>query len=157
MYRACCILALLFTTAAGAVEPPEESYFCVGESAGGISYYSQTKSWRGAVFNPDQKFVLVVKTIGSRMDVSDKINIVEVTITLSGSNVTTGCFVFGGVPHSTVEEKYDVIRCSANLSDFTISRRTNRYLSIYPIGYINGIDNNDDTPAITAGTCTRIK
>jgi len=33
---------------------------------------------------------------------------------------------------------------------------TNRFFHIYTAGYISGLDNNDDTPYMAGGTCTKI-
>jgi hypothetical protein len=46
--------------------------------------------------------------------------------------------------------------CSDGIGDYTFSIKTYRFLKSYMIGYVGGKDNNDDTPSVQAGTCTKI-
>jgi hypothetical protein len=37
------------------------SYYCVGETAGGLKYNETSKQWEGVSFSPSEKFVLKMK------------------------------------------------------------------------------------------------
>ena len=41
-------------------------------------------------------------------------------------------------------------------ADYVFSLKTNRFLSIYSIGYMDGEDSNENTPSVSGGTCTKI-
>ena len=41
-------------------------------------------------------------------------------------------------------------------ADYVFSLKTNRFLSIYSIGYMDGEDRNENTPSVSGGTCTKI-
>jgi hypothetical protein len=40
--------------------------------------------------------------------------------------------------------------------DYQFNLRTNRFLGAYLEGYVDGKDNNDDTPFVSGGTCSKI-
>jgi hypothetical protein len=46
--------------------------------------------------------------------------------------------------------------CSASLKDYVFNLKQGRFLAVYAVGYVNGFDNNDNTPAIDGGRCTKI-
>jgi hypothetical protein len=50
----------------------------------------------------------------------------------------------------------DQFNRSASMSEYTINLVTNRFFAAYLQGYIDGKENNDNTPAVLAGTCTKI-
>jgi hypothetical protein len=157
MYRGGFLFALLLTNLNSAnAQVIEESYFCSAEFAGGISYDARSKSWQGTVFNPDRKFVLTVKVMGSRMEGSSPVDDLRVTVTASGSNFAAPCVDLRD-PLKTITSKHSMIFCTVSFTDYTISRTTNRFLAVYPVGYVTGEDNNDDTPSVIGGTCTKIK
>ena len=43
-----------------------------------------------------------------------------------------------------------------NIEEIAFSRTTMRFRAVYLVGYIDGKDNNDDTPSIKIGTCTKL-
>lgn len=47
--------------------------------------------------------------------------------------------------------------CTTILEEFRINVKTLRMMKVYAIGFIDGQDNNDNTPAIMVGTCSKIK
>jgi len=140
----------------GNAQAVEESYFCNGEFAGGLTFDTGTKHWRGGVFHVDRKFVLNVKIVGTRMDGITPVDDLRVTVTASGSNFAAPC-VDTREPANSIASKYGMIFCTVSFTDYTISRRTNRFLTVYAVGYVSGEDNNDDTPSVTGGICTKIK
>ena len=44
-----------------------------------------------------------------------------------------------------------------SLPSYQFNLTNNRFLSIYDFGYIDGRDNNDETPSVSGGTCTKIE
>ncbi len=48
------------------------------------------------------------------------------------------------------------IHCEDGVGSFRINIKTMRYMKVYPIGYIDGEDNNTDTPMIEIGTCRKL-
>lgn len=158
MYRLGCILALTIAVISSAkTQTLEASYFCSAESSGGLFYDARMRSWRGSIFDAKDKFVLGIKTLASRMESGETVDELLVTITKSGSDYPSPCSDLIGSPHKTVTAKYGVIRCKANLTDYVIGTETNRFLMIYGFGYVDGKENNDNTPSVTGGTCTKIK
>jgi hypothetical protein len=155
--RLVLMLVLACPTLAKA-EEASASYFCTSEFAGGISYDAQSKSWRGTTFNTKgDNFVLSLKTERSRFEGKEFIEELTVTVTKAGSSYAAACLDFTGPLHSTVTSSDGFFRCSANVTDYTFSRKTNRFLSVYSVGYVTGSDDNENTPSVVGGTCTKIK
>ena len=50
--------------------------------------------------------------------------------------------------------EYGFISCPF-FGEFKFNTKTLRFLSTYTAGYLDGKENNDNTPAIEIGTCTR--
>ena len=48
------------------------------------------------------------------------------------------------------------MRCYSGTSDYQFNFENNRFLQGYLHGYVDGKDNNDDNPAVSAGVCTKI-
>jgi hypothetical protein len=49
-----------------------------------------------------------------------------------------------------------VVICGGSVDHYIFDLHSNRYLKTYDWGYTSGKDNNDDTPTVTAGICTKI-
>jgi hypothetical protein len=80
-----------------------------------------------------------------------------VTITQSGKEYGTPCTndSLGDPNIIAVEEGKEGFRCET-FDNYAFNLANHRFLDFYPFGYLNGADNGDDTPSVTAGTCTRI-
>jgi hypothetical protein len=81
----------------------DASYFCVVESAGGISFNETTKKWEGTRFHPDGKFGVRLKFLKTRIqkDVlgeDETVHDYNVTITPSGQKTPWEC-----VAHSNAD------------------------------------------------------
>ncbi|SFL38498.1 hypothetical protein SAMN05216302_10744 [Nitrosomonas aestuarii] len=48
------------------------------------------------------------------------------------------------------------IVCDAGLGELLFSPESGRFIKTYPIGYWDGSDNNEDTPNISRGRCSKI-
>lgn len=46
--------------------------------------------------------------------------------------------------------------CRAGSTDYRFNPETLRYMEIYPVGYIDGQDQENDTPYIGVGKCSKI-
>ena len=124
-------IAIFLSNAANA----QESYLCVSEASGGVSYDSSTQKWRGAVFRNDEKKFLITK----------KDN--KWTMKEFGKSFETDC---------TQPNEFGVMSCNKILGDFNFSTKTRRYLSTYIAGYIDGSNNNENTPNIQIGICSKL-
>jgi hypothetical protein len=108
-------------------------------------------------FRPESKFVLRLKYIKSWVKDDENVDDYSVTITRLGSTYNAECLDFSQSQHGVVSDrKYTYLRCRANESDYTFNLKNSRFLSVYPNGYVEGEDNNDNTPHVSGGTCTKI-
>jgi hypothetical protein len=154
MYRYVAAFFLISWASAFA-EGRDAAYFCVQEAAGGLWYNTGTKKWEGAIFRPDNKFVLRMKYAATRTSDREAVSLFRITVTPSGSNYASPCVEF---PSDTVElSSTGWMRCNANVTDYQFNINTNRFLAMYAVGYVNGRDDNSDTPSVSGGTCTKIE
>jgi hypothetical protein len=155
------LIFLLCTDFARALDRKDTSYFCTAEAAGGVSYKADQKKWGGAIFRTNEKFVLRLKFVDveagtSTWDKNDIYTNFEVFLTPSGTNSDSRCSYIGAGGKKVSVSKHDQFTCYAALQQYIFNLNTNRYLNIYAQGYTDGTDNNDDTPSVTAGVCTKI-
>jgi hypothetical protein len=124
----------------------------------GLAFDGASKKWSAAALRVDQKFVLRMKYGGSRMakltaeevQVSDY----DITITDAGTDFDRPCSY--NQKMVTIHDDDGGFRCGTITEDFVVNIKTLRFLRIYPLGYVSGQDNNDNTPSVSGGTCTRI-
>jgi hypothetical protein len=150
------VAGLLVAIASNAVAEEKASYFCTAEVSGGIYFDNQTKHWIGATFKAEKRFVLNTTLISERTDYGVLKTIFHVTKTDAGSNDSTPCKESGQVGID-VTSAFREIRCTVGAFNLVFGRDINRFLMIYPEGYVKGEDNNDDTPSVIAGICTKIR
>jgi len=150
------LIACVPLTTASAQLGKDASYFCIAEIAGGLSYDQGLKKWKGAEFSTNGRFVLRLKHLRTRVEqgiLPDGIvHDYNVGITDAGRNVPRSCVARSEEPVTVPEVGWLV--CTAGLREYRFNLRTNRFLSIFLIGYIDGDDNN--SPLIEGGTCTKI-
>jgi hypothetical protein len=159
----CVLFSWVSVRPVSAIEPRDASYFCVAEAAGGLSYDTPSKKWVGARFKTTEKFILRLKFI----DVTPSINSwdqgttytnFKITMADAGSSNNSACISTSDSKSTISINPYNFFSCnSMGLSQYNFNLTTNRYLKIYDVGYISGNDNNDDTPAITGGICTKFE
>ncbi|MET4242744.1 hypothetical protein [Bradyrhizobium sp. RT10b] len=153
------MLALL-TENAQAVEAKNATYYCAVEMAGGLFYDENLKRWRSGTLRTDDRFVLKLKYLTTRMG-KDLVNRDEVVLTFNvaivegGSNTDAECRARDWSEVVEVRPN-NYIFCNAVLSDYVINLSNNRFLRNYMSGYVDGVENNKNTPAVSGGTCTRI-
>ncbi len=147
---------------AQAVEPKDASFFCVAEAAGGLFFNAGQKRWVGAVFKANEKFILRLKFIDvkvgtGKFDKDELYANFEVFLTPSGSNFESKCTPLGDRDKATVAiSTYGGFACNANIQEYVFNLNSNRYLNLYYSGYTDGADNNENTPSVTGGVCTKI-
>ena len=129
-------LFLLSATHAGAVE----RYLCIGDAATGFSWSGS--GWVQTKFKvADSKFIIQPLTPDEQLRWKRE---GELGLTNIGDNS----------PSSFCKQNGDTIEC-----DFvwrtSINTKTLRFLAVYPEGYTDGSDNNENTPGMTIGKCSR--
>lgn len=141
----------------------DTSYFCVGEFAGGISYDEATKKWKGTAFRADEKFVLRLKFLKTRIEKwygneNETVYYYNATITASGQNSVEACENDDNSDPKThrIKEGFPFLFCWASLQQYKFNLKDNRFLRSYLVGYFSGGDNNKNTPSVAGGTCTKI-
>lgn len=125
-----CLASLISTQSKA-----QESYLCISEAIGGVAYDDTTRKWVGTKFTNTNEKILISK-----------------------KNEVWKFKIFNG----TYEEKcgkmneYGIIRCDIIGGDFIFNKKTKRFIKTHINGYISGIDNNDNTPAVIIGSCSQL-
>ena len=111
-----------------------QDYLCIPTAAAGFTYKSSSKKWEHAFFRLDDKKIILKKTEDGYQwrDFGRR----------SGPTCADGF------------NEYDYLHCQTYFGSVIFNRKTLRYIETYLAGYHNGVDNNNDTPNITIGTCT---
>jgi len=142
---------LVSTTVAYSQQSKSTSYHCVAEFAGDGWYNFATKQTERRSFgtkDDNSQFIL-------RKTFINQANDYNVSITPWGSNGPVDCR--GSDGSKTVTVAFGVLMCSTSpVQMYVFNPFTNRFFHIYTAGYISGLDNNDDTPYMAGGTCTKI-
>ena len=154
----CLSLALAMPSMALGLERSDGTYYCAVKFVGGLAYNSARKQWEGALFSPSGNFVVKLsfreskkKSIGSFTFDLDEY---DVTITDERENsVADNCLHDKKPP--TNEEKFG-LHCNTVINDYKFNFDNHRFMKIYTEGYVDGVDGNNDTPAISGGLCTKI-
>ena len=141
--------AVLVPFNARALENKDHTFFCTTDASGGISYNTLAKRWEGTRFKADGKFLLKMKYLQSHTDkgkyFETDISDYMVSITPAGEKHDQQCNYFYFYAHTenkSVAVMNGGFRCDAVLTDYV---------------YVDGKDNNENTPAVSAGTCTTIE
>jgi hypothetical protein len=155
-------IAPLGSSVSNAMAPQDASYYCIVEFAGGLAFNPTLKKWESAKFRPERKFVLKLKYLTTRTQKDyagrdETVSDFNVTLTASGSNSSEPCLKVGDEWSVVVPiSQDDFISCTAELSEHYFNLRSNRFLTSYMIGYTDGKDNDENTPSVSGGTCTKI-
>jgi len=157
---AAILIACVPLSTANAQLVKDASYFCVAEVVGGLAYDAGMKKWIATSFRAEKKFVLRLKFLTNRVEKSvfnqdETVYDYNVTITEAGSNFAGPC-LGRGQKHVTVRPLGWLLCHGADLHEYRFDLDTNRFLAAYLHGYIDGKDNNNNTPAVLGGTCTKI-
>ncbi|WP_426609501.1 hypothetical protein [Bradyrhizobium sp. McL0616] len=155
-----CLLLGFPTGNAQAVEAKNATYYCVVEMAGGLFYDENSKRWRSGTFRTDEKFVLKLKYLRTQvgkdlMNRDEAVQTFNVAIVEGGSNTDAECRARDWSEVVEVRPNNYIV-CNAVLSDYIINLSNNRFLRNYMCGYVDGVESNKNTPAVSGGTCTKI-
>ncbi len=123
-------IALAFSGIASA----QDVYLCVGDAAGGVSFDGNSQKWKGAALRTSSKILVNKKNNKWTMKEFD-------------SSLENEC---------TQPNEYGVMSCNKIFGEFHFSTKTRRYISTYIAGYIDGRNNNDNTPYVEIGVCSKL-
>jgi hypothetical protein len=153
---AAILIACVPLTTANAELGKDASYFCIAEFAGGLAYDERMKKWKGTAFRKEQKFVLGLKHLRTQAKsaFTETVYDYNVTITEVGTNLARMCETYPN-PQVTVPE-FGWLVCDVGLREYRFNLTTKRFLSVYLVGYADGIDNENNAPSIVGGVCTEI-
>ena len=127
-------------------EDAEIRLLCQPTAAGGVYFDESTQEWQGTRFNPGKDgFVLTNTFKGPNADWYEGFAFYAVSI--GQDHASGGC--------ETEADSSGRLTCFYSGQHLYVNLETNRYLVLYPHGYIDGVDNNDNTPYAKVGTCTR--
>jgi hypothetical protein len=147
-----------------AADEKDVSYYCTKDAVGGVWYNDKTKKWEAANFKPEGNFVLKMQYLRSYINKggfgSSDITEYTVTLTVAGSKYSAPCsydLFYAHKDKETVPLTNNRLRCNAALVDYVFDFDSNRFLGAYLQGYTDGVDSNENTPAMSAGTCTKIQ
>jgi hypothetical protein len=150
-----------------AAQPIKDArYYCVADFGGGLFYNDATHKWEGVGFGAhEHKFVLHVQFDKAGIwkpvdDLDEKVpvNYYKITVADPGIPVEEDCLgtnKYGSSPF-VIDEFTGVLMCHSGLYDYRFQLGTNRFLSAYLWGFVDGKDKNEDNPSVDGGTCTKI-
>jgi len=142
------------------------SYFCTGDAVGGVSYNNGAGKWEGAVFSSGDQYILNVKFFGEVENIyRTDIRAYFITFSEHGNKATAAS-------ETSCDTKIDELRkinsslsyisdqgsfsCRVIGGDLNVNLLNGRFLQSYVWGYVDGADDNNNTPNIEIGTCSRI-
>jgi hypothetical protein len=148
------LLLALSCGRAEAQEPKTEAYVCKVEFTGGLAYDVGSKSWRSMTFQPKGKFIFRLKFAKTQAEKID-LHVVdyEATVTESGKNREVSCV--RGKGKTTSADQDGTLDCATALFEYKFNLKNNRFLRAYLVGYVNGMNENSDTPYVSGGTCIK--
>jgi len=167
---AAILIASVTSANAQFVPSGDASYLCTAEIAGGLAYDDEMKKWKGTTFETDKKrmsfgwdkkFVLRLKFLRSRIEkfLSKDELVHDYRVTMGPADgFTFELPCTGRGPDKAVPvDVFGWVRCSgAGSFEHKFSLITNRFLSAYLDGYVDGLDIKEETPLVLGGTCTKI-
>jgi len=159
----CLALVLAMPSMALGLERRDGTYYCTSKFMGGVAYNDELKRWEGTSFDPSYHGIFVIKLdfrettkYSSPSTLFEYRDEYDVTITNEGSPVAASCLELDGKPPFI--NQLAVLRCNVadGLYVYKFNFANYRFIRMYTSGYVNGADNNNDTPAISGGLCTKI-
>ena len=111
----------------------QTNYICIPSKAGGFYYNNATREWSHAQFAiGDEKYIL--KNIGKSWQ-----------WTRFGDSWGPPCGDF---------DQNGYLQCQVLGGTLRMNKNNLRYLLTYEFGYLDGKDNNENTPSIKIGKCS---
>lgn len=112
----------------------QDAYLCVPSKITGFSYNNSTKSWEQTNFRVgDDKNLL--KKVGNQWEWRT-----------FGKQSGMNC----------IQSSSSWIHCDLFYGTVRFNKVNMRYVETYVLGYADGVKNNDNTPAVTIGTCSSL-
>ena len=136
-------ITLLLTLSATAAlsEGNTDSYLCSADEATG--FFFENGKWGSSTFNvQEEKFIIRPLNETEKDRYSDEYS--HGYATLGNSFVTSGC-----------SYAYGMFHCES-LYEIRFSPDTGRYLKSHLVGYWTGEDNNENTPYLERGRCSKV-
>ena len=127
------IITLAAFFAASSVVNAQTAYLCIPDGASGISWNASTKKWGHTNFN--------VKNDKHLLKETDK-----------GWEWSNFGKTFGQKCGEFSEAGF--LECDIIGGQLRFNKKTLRFLKTYVWGYVEGVDNDNDTPAIVFGECS---
>jgi hypothetical protein len=154
---ALALLPLMLVPIAAWAQSRDASYFCSAEVAGGLAFDTVNNRWIGTSFVPSEKFVLKMQYEASKTDevFHEPTDYYKVEVTEYGKKYPLPCISQSGAADVSVATG-GLLICETVVQQLQFNPANLRFARYYEAGFTNGKDNNDDTPAISAGTCTKI-
>lgn len=138
------------------------NYLCIPEAAGGVSFNEHTKRWESTKFRLNRGLVLKMKYLRTFSEKNvfgrtETFNEFRVRTTEVGGKDESRCYHVSKHTDQVFIGETDFLTCNgSDLTEYRFDFKTNRFLRAYLEGYVGGADNDNDTPSITVGTCTKI-
>jgi hypothetical protein len=167
----CLWLVLAMPSMALSADRGDGTYYCTVKFVGGIAYNKARKEWQAATFKPSRNFVIKLSfretTKLQIAGLTQEYDEYDVAVTADGKSSATPCLGFDGKPPSLTNDppfympdQTKVLTCglqSGTLSQYEFNVVNHRFLEIYTAGYVDGGDDNSDTPAISGGLCSKVQ
>lgn len=129
------LITIFLASSVSTQSKAQESYLCISEAIGGVSYDANKKRWEGTKFTNSNEKSLLTKKNGT-WKYKD-----------FGSSAESDCGKFND---------FGAIRCNILFGEFIFNFKTKRFTKSYLVGYVNGDDNNENTPAVMIGSCSQL-
>ena len=128
-----------------------QRYECKADLVVGYAFDETTRSWTVKQFKPPARKYVVRRLTSQEMQ--SPMNIKGATWgAFEGDERIT--FFLCPEPKTNVYE--DGLECGGVALNFMLNAKAGRYQEYYAGGYINGRDDNDDTPSIEIGRCKEV-
>jgi len=127
------VVTLVALFSACSIVSAQTAYLCIPNGASGISWNASKKKWGHTNFNVSNVKHLLKKT-GDGWEWSK----------------------FGqssGIKCDEIND-YGYLNCTLYFGDLRFNKKNLRYMTSYFIGYVDGKDNDDNTPNIEFGECS---
>lgn len=141
------------------------TYFCTSEASGGVRFMENLNSWTGAEFLASQRYVVsVVPHSLVKDEFSGNMRpayIISVTAHGEETSEADAC-VSRNVELRKIDRGLNYISVTGEFScmqfggEWIMHIENLRFLQSYVWGYVDGRDNNENTPNVEIGTCTKI-
>jgi hypothetical protein len=140
-------------------------WFCTEDAVAGVSYNEAYNKWESTHFRTGKRLLLNVSFLENvKHDLLQKmIGTYKVTLSPHGSDDKDTCYTQNPQLKNTnpfanfIFDNSGWISCDLMGGELKVNLTNGRFLKSYTFGYTDGVDNNENTPGIAIGVCTRIE